>query len=42
MKVLLPRQQSRTGYRDAKRVLLEEELPPGTGRYFTAGVRVQF
>jgi ubiquinol-cytochrome c reductase cytochrome b subunit len=29
--------QSRTGYRDAKHVLLDEPIPPGTGWFFTLG-----
>jgi len=29
--------QSRTGYRDARRVLLDEPIPPGTGWFFTLG-----
>ena len=37
MKPLLDWLQSRTGYRDAKHVLLDEELPAGTGWFFTFG-----
>ena len=29
--------QSRTGFRSARQVLLDEELPPGTGWFFTLG-----
>jgi ubiquinol-cytochrome c reductase cytochrome b subunit len=37
VKTLFDWLQSRTGYRDAKHVLLDEELPAGTGWFFTFG-----
>ncbi len=37
MKALLDWLHSRTGYRSAKHVLLDEELPAGTGWFFSAG-----
>ncbi len=37
MKAVFDWLQSRTGFRGARHVLLDEELPPGTGWFFTLG-----